>query len=284
MRAVDSNTDTHFYIDNAPPEEVSWTLRALSSSDLLSPQMIADRLYAEYGFSMQRDRTYSPRRLYDLGLAEQSGTGTRIRYSLSKLGVRFQSILVFDQELYADLMHFLHYSRYDEKPETRKYLWSYRRCCDIVWEKGEAVSVQQLAAEVQSSMRHKFPDLDFGARTGARFDSTAAGRFYGWIRQLTPPPFVNQDKGLLNRRTVSYYELALLSLDYVYRTRGYRYGDPVVLDEVLLDELARVFLLEHQCCRNLLGFAAKMTRTVVLRDTFAGTSVNLMAPYGIENL
>lgn len=284
MRAVDNYVDTHFYIDNAPPEEVSWTLRSLSSTERLSPQMIADRLHAEYGFRMQRDRTYSPRRLYDLGLAEQSGTGTRIHYSLSTLGARLQGILAFDQELYADLMHFLHYSRYDERPETRKYLWSYRCCCDVVWAEGRAVPVQELAANVQSLMRQTFPNLDFGARTGARFDSTAAGRFYGWIRQLTPPPFADQDKALLSRRTVSHYELALLSLDYAYRTRGYRYGDPVVLDNDLLDELAQVFFLEHQCCRSLLDLAAKVTRTVVLHDTFAGTSVNLMAPYGVENV
>ena len=284
MRALNNNADTHFYIDNAPPEEVSWTLRSLSNAEQLSPQMIADKLYAEYGFKMQRDRTYSPRRLYDLGLAEQSGTGTKIRYSLSKLGTKFQGILAFNQELYADLMHFLHYSRYNEKPETRKYLWSYRRCCEIVWAEGRAVPVQELAANVQSLMRQEFPYLDFGARKGARFDSTAAGRFYCWIRQLMPPPFANQDNALLGRRTVSHHELALLSLDYVYRGRGYRYGDPVVLDDVLLDELARVFFLEHQCFRNLLNFAAKMTRTVVLHDTFAGTSVNLMAPYGIENV
>ena len=80
------------------------------------------------------------------------------------------------------------------------------------------------------------------------------------------------------------FELVILALDHVYRTRGYRYGDPVVLDDTLLDELARVFFLDHQCCRNLLDLAAKVTRTVVLHDTFAGTSVNLMAPYGVENV
>lgn len=284
MRAIGSNDDTHFYVDNAPPEEVSWVLRCLSNAEHLSPQMIADKLYAEYGFVMQQDKTYSPRRLYDLGLAYQSGVATKIRYNLSELGARFQSILALDQELYIDLMHFLHYTRYNGKPETRKYLWSYRQCCEIVWAEGRAVPVQELASNVQSLMRQEFPDLDFGARKGARFDSTAAGRFYRWIRELVPPPFPDQDNALLSRRTVSHYELALLSLDHVYQARGYRYGDPVVLDEVLLDELARVFFLEHHCFRNLLSLAAKMTRSVVLHDTFAGTSVKLMAPYGVEDV
>lgn len=284
MQPIACSEDIHFYIDNAPPQEVSWTLRALSSTEWLSPQMIADKLYTEYGFRMQRDRTYSPRRLYDLGLAVQCGTGTKLRYSLSRLGVKLQGILAFDEGLYADLMHFLHYSRYDAKPETRKYLWSYRRCCEIVWSNNRAVPPQELAANVQSLMREEFPYLDFGARVGARFDATAAGRFYGWIRRLVPPPLAEQDNAPLERRIVSHYELILLGLDYVYLSRGYRYGDPVILDDALLDDLARVFFLDHQCCRHLLDLASKVTRTVVLRDTFAGTSVNLLQPYGIEDL
>ncbi len=284
MQPLNSNEDTHFYIDNAPPEEVAWTLRVLSHAEGLAPQMIADKLYAEYGFRMQQDKTYSPRRLFDLGLAEQAGTGTRLRYNLSSLGSRLQEMLFLDQELYADLMHFLHYSRYDERPETRKYLWSYRCCCEIVWAEGRAVPTQELAANVQTLMRDRFSYLDFGARTGARFDGSAAGRFYGWIRELMPQPFVNQNNAPLNRRTVSHYELALLGLDYIYRSRGYRYGDPVVLDDSLLADVACVFFLEPQCCRTLLDLAAKVTRTVVLHDTFAGTSVNLVSPYGIEDI
>ena len=78
--------------------------------------------------------------------------------------------------------------------------------------------------------------------------------------------------------------LALLALDDVYRSRGYRYGDPVILDEPMLDEVARVFFLDPICCRKLLDLAARLTKVIKLSDTFAGTSVTLMAPYTIERI
>ena len=284
MRAVEGLEDTHFYIDNAPPEEVGWVLRCMSSTEQLSPRAIADRTRSEYGFQMQRDTTYSPRRLYDLGLVQQSSTAAGVSYTLTRLGVRLREIMALDPTLYAEVLHFLHYSRYDGRPETRKYFWSYRSCSEIIWMEGRVVPAHELAARIQDVMRQEFPYLDFGARVGARFDGTAAGRFYTWIRQLSPSPLPEGGDVTLRRRNVEHHELALLSIDHVYRVRGYRYGDPVILDELLLDELARVFFLELNCYRELLSLAAKLTRLIVSRDTFAGTSVTLQAHYGIENI
>ena len=163
-------------------------------------------------------------------------------------------------------------------------MWSYRKCCEVIWAEGYPLPTPQLAARVQGLMQDEFPQLDFSARQGARFDSTAAGRFYTWIGQLAPSPLPQQGDDRLCRRSVQRFELALLSMGYVYRARGYRYGDPVVLDDQLLDELARVFFLERTCYRELLSLAAAITRHVALRDTFAGTSVTLLAPYGVEDI
>jgi hypothetical protein len=139
-----------------------------------------------------------------------------------------------------------------------------------------------VAARVQAQMQMDFAELDYTARKGSRFDSSAAGRCYSWINCLVPAPFP-QGK-TLTYRILDRYELALLALDHVYRVQGYRYGDPVILDETLLDEVARVFFLDPLCCRNLLDLAARVTRVIALRDTFAGTSIKLLAPYSVQNL
>lgn len=282
MRPVERD-DTHFYIDNAPPKEVAWVLRALRPGEVLSPNAIGERLYTEYGFRMQRDKTYSPRRLYDLRLATQIRDGAKMGYSLTELGAKMRSILLADQDLHGDLMHFLHYSTYDGRPTTRKFLWSYRRCSEFVWSEKRVIPKQELAGRILACMKDEFPGLNYAARVGARFDGTAAGRFYTWMRDLSPPPLA-PDGEVVAPRISERYELAILALDYSYRHRNYRYGDPVVLDGQLLDELARVFLLEHECCRQLLALAARMTRAVRLRDTFSGTSVTLLVPYGIDSL
>jgi hypothetical protein len=282
MRPVEAE-DTHFYIDNAPPDEVAMVLRCLSPSEPLTTDEIAERLASEYGFTMQRHKTESPRRLFDLGLAVQVAGARRLEYTASSLGVQLRAVLTLDQTMFWDLMHFLHYSLYCRRPDARKYLWSYRRCCDLAWEEGRLPPKDEMAAKVQALMRQEFVSLDFSARVGARFDSTAVGRWLAWIRRLAPCPFPqNQDS--LQKRGIQRHELSLLSLDYVYHMRGYRYGDPVVLDDNLLDEMGRVFFLDPVCCRQLLDIAGRMSRSVVLKDTFAGTSVTLMAPYKVENV
>lgn len=144
------------------------------------------------------------------------------------------------------------------------------------------MSTAAMAADVQNQMQRHFPDLDYTARTGARFDGSAAGRCYGWLSHLVPEPFPTKKE--LHPRAVDRYELPLLALDHVYRARGYRYGDPVILDDVLLDAIARVFFLDPLCCRNLLDVAARLTRAIRLSDTFAGTSITLQEPYNIERI
>jgi len=282
MRAM-NNYDTHFYIDNAPPEEVAWVLRCLPPGDPVSPNEIASLLLSEYGFGMQKDKTYSPRRLYDLGLANQRRATGTLTYVLTELGHKVRTIATTDPQLYPDVMHFLHYSRFDGDPRTRKYLWSYRRCCEIVWAEKRLIPTQEMASRVQALMRSEFPGLDFAAAKGARFDTTGAGRCYTWMRRLLPPAF-SERGGVLQPRVVDRHELVLLALGYVYSERSYRCGDPVVLDEALLSDIARVFFLDTVRCYDLLRLGAEVTHAVALGDTFAGTSVTLNRPFALENL
>ncbi|MEK9136138.1 MAG: hypothetical protein AAB393_03360, partial [Bacteroidota bacterium] len=233
--------DVHFYIDNAPPGEVEWVLRCLHASDPMTTQMIAERLSTEFGVAMQKDKTYSPRRLFDLGLSDQGTSDAKKKaYTLTALGQRVRELLALDNELYPDLMHYLHYSSYDAKPGSRKFLWSYRHCCNSVWSERRLIDKGEMASRILGWMKQEFPKLDYGARVGARFDGTAVGRCYAWVQQLQPAPFSNADNSLMPRITQR-YELALLALDDVYRTRGYGYGDPVVLDAQFLDDVSRVF-------------------------------------------
>jgi hypothetical protein len=128
----------------------------------------------------------------------------------------------------------------------------------------------------------EFKHLDYTARVGSRFDDTAAGRWAHWVRALHPPPF--SEEGTLQKRTVTQPELVLLAVDDLYRSRDYRYGDPVILDDAVLDEVARVFFLDPICCRELLSLAARLTKVIRLADTFAGPSITLMESYTIENI
>ena len=275
--------DKHFLIDNAFPKEVEYVLRCLNSQDALSANNLRGRLASDFGYEAQKNLSFSTRRLIDLALAmQQTNTDRTPVYVITKLGERIRALLYDNSEFYADIMHFLHY---DGDSSVRKLFLSYRWCCDIVWNKKEIVDTSVIVAEVQSRIAERYPEM-YMQRIGGNFNSGGVTSWKAWVVALTPSPFdrENPRERSLLPRTSERYELALLALDHVYRSQGYRYGDPVILDETFLDGVARVFFLDPLCCRNLLDLAVRVTRVIVMRDTFAGTSIKLMTPYNVQNL
>jgi len=275
--------DTHFYIDNAPPREVSQVLRVLSVENALTLNEIAKIMDDEYGFEMQRDHTYSPRRLYDLGLAHQERQGPKVIYKLTERGLKLQTIQAMDISLATDLLHYLHYTGYSSNLQDRKYLWSYRRCCEHTWLNGQLIPAAQLAATIQVEIGAEFPHLDFGVKVGMRFNSTAASCVSTWLRALDPPPFTKSSKNL-QPRLVQRFELALLALDDTYRSRQYRYGDAVLMDDSLINQTAGVFFIDLKRCADLLRLSANVVSSVKMSDTLGGASINLLRPFTIDDL
>jgi len=280
---METEEDVHFLIDNAHPKEVEYVLRCLSPKQAYSTTELRERLLVEFNYQAQKNLSFSTRRLCDLELAtSHDNPQSRPGCMLTTLGVKARNLLETDYELYADAMHYLHYDGYDGSPSARKLFWSYKCCCDMVWAQKRVPPASELAAEVQSRIAAEFPE-SYSRRVGGNFNVGGVSAWKAWLACLACPPFSQTGRELILRKRPN-FELALLSLDHVYRARGYRYGDPVVLDDELLDELAQVFFLEHGCYRELLNLASKMTRTVALNDTFAGTSVNLLAPYGVKDI
>jgi hypothetical protein len=273
--------DVHFYIDHAPPAEVVFVLRALGTEVPLSPADIAERLATDFGFPMQRDRTYSPRRLLDLGLACRGGA-TR-GYLVTPLGSRVRDIQMHDPTLAADVFHYLHYNGYSGEPDSRKYLWSYRTCCQMVWHGDGLTKRGDLASRLITEIESQFPWLDPTASRGARFTAAAVGEVYSWLRELVPAPVSTPGVRLVPRVTER-SELALLALDLLYRARGYSYGDPVILDEALSREFAGAFFLDAGSCVRLLRVAARLSGVLKMTDTLAGPAVHLLRPYTIQDL
>ncbi|RPH52306.1 MAG: hypothetical protein EHM85_03400 [Desulfobacteraceae bacterium] len=118
--------DTHFYLDNAPPEEVTNVLTVLSLDYDLTPKEISDTLRDNYVFERQKHYTYSLQKLFNLGLSIQSRKCSGI-YRLSELSSKVQNIIGVDTAILMDLIHYLHYILIHRKTDKRKYLWSFKR-------------------------------------------------------------------------------------------------------------------------------------------------------------
>lgn len=271
--------DVHFYIDSAPLEEVKNVLRVLSTNEPLSNQDIQTALLSIYGFEMQADITYSPRRLYDLGLTE-TATGKVKKYTLTKRGEVVQQYLSADDNFASELLHYLHYTLYSSQPTDRKLLWSYRRCSNYLWQARQLIPSKELTAQIQSDITAEFSHISDLERTGGRFKNANQG--VNWIKALQPSPF--DEDGQLQPRSLDNYQLVLLALDDFYRHEGYAYDMALLLDDEALDKVARVFFMDISACRDLIPVAAALSDAITLFDTLAGTAVTLHTPYGIENL
>jgi len=278
------SVDKHFLIYNASPREVQYVLRCLDSEVAYSNEELREHLRADWGYEAQKNLSLSTRRLYDLGLARRLSTvGGKQGYVVTSIGEKVRQLLDLDPALSSDVMHYLHYHGWDGKPQTRKLFWSYRQCSDIVWDRQELPRTSDLASEVQARIARDFPDL-YAARLGGNFNAGGVNSGWKpWVARLVPSPF-RTDSRAIQPRQVPRFELILLALDDVYRARGYRYGDPVILDDAILNQIASVFFLDLNCCRELIDLAARLSHVIKLSDTFAGTSVTLLEPYGVERI
>jgi hypothetical protein len=277
--------DTHFLIDSAPPTEVLFALQSLEIDYAYSTKQLRERLLSHWGYTAQKNLTFSTRRLIDLGLAAKSRTDQgKPGYILTKLGSKVLGVISIEPPLYSEITHYLHYTSYnDQDPTSRKLFWSYRACSDFVWEQKHIPSVSDLVKHVQEGIEKGWPEA-YARRDGGNFNKGGVtSGWKPWIAQLTPSVIADESNSIIPRDSTR-YELVALALDDLYRHRHYRYGDPVVIDEVLLDEISRVFFLDPVCCRELLDLAARLISDIKLADTFAGTSVTLMAPYTIERI
>ncbi len=289
--------DVHFYLDNAPPKEVIPLLRLLSDVEPVTSHQ-ADAMMSSIGVRMQKDKTYSLRRLLDLGLTDK--VGKLGGYVLNEHGRAAQRVVGAAPALAADVLHYLHFTPFaglgpageravEIYGKLRKYLWCYRRCCEVMWSAGRMLPPGQLAGQLQAEMPEAFPWIDFAQfsagqiRAGGRFNGTAVSAVVTWLRALEPSPIPEgtKEKRLIPRE-VDRVELALLALDDVYRARGYAYGDPVIMDEALVRQAAGVFFLDEACCARLIQLAARLfPRRLTARSTLEGTMLVLHGPYTV---
>jgi len=274
----------HFYIDNASLQEVASALRVLSTDPGLSPAEIREIAIRDFYPKYQKDATYSPKRLLDLGLAACDHTA-KPDYILTPTGLRLQSILESDQELAYELFHYLHYTGFAGHPEARKLLWSYRRCCQLFWSSGHDLDTKLVAATILSEAAERFPECLAGAGRQGGFNATAVQCVRSWLDCLRPsplpPPVPGKTKGSIIKRNLANPSLAGLALDDLYRDRKIRYGDRVTLDDSVIDALSGVFFSTSESMYAGLVETAKRLPSLTLAETLSGVAIGLQQPFSL---
>lgn len=265
----------HFYIDYCPYEQAITTLQALSHEKYLTSFELAESIGEEL-------RSEVRKRLVLLKIAQEKEDNNSLAYVLTTLGNKLKEISYFDSELLPDLFHYLHLLYDPDDINSPKMFWSYSQCSKIFWNSGELTNYKEIASIVQNRMKDDFPNLDYTASVGARFDNYAVGRWAGYIKNLIPSP-VDDNKRLI-KRSLSRFEIILLAITHLYYSRHYRFGDPVVLGNNVLDEISSVFFLDPDCSKQLINIASRLSPLLSKRDTYGGMAITLNEPYTIERI
>ena len=158
--------DNHFLIDNAPPQEVTYTLLCFCKKNVYSNNDLIALIQKNWGYNTQRNFSFSSRRLFDLGLISKNKDN---KYTLTDLGLKIKEIFEYDKDIYFDIMHFLHNTLYYSLNNSRKLFWSYRTCSDILWSGKKIKSNQDLSNEIVIKININWPDL-YSSRMGGNFN------------------------------------------------------------------------------------------------------------------
>jgi len=270
--------DSHFLIDNAPPLEVIYTLLSFSIGSEYSNNDLVEILNNNWSYKPQRNFSNSTRRLLDLQLLEKNNEG---KFLLTKLGQKVKEIYEFDNDIFLDVMHYLHNTSFINNKNPRMLFWSYRKCSEYFWQNKNIESNQELSNYIVNEIDKYWPGLD-SAKIGGRFNEGGVSSWKSWINSLEPNPL--GDSGKLMYRQIKRYELILLSIDDYYRKHKLRFGDPVLLGTNVLDEISFLFFFDPDWSKQLINIASRLSPFLSKRDTYGGMAIVLNEPYTIERM
>ena len=235
-----------FHIRNAQPGDMAAVLSTLEACPGLG--MIAEIVHRAEGFGFAvRDR----QRLEALMTARDLGLVGQERNTLADDGKVLSKIEMNKPELFADIVHGLQYTLWDQRqPKVNCFSWSYRALCRMLWHSGTAsmASRRDMASEIEAQARTAFGRLDIV------FSPKSIGGAMLWIAELDPPVLVENGARFV-RRAFCPPETLVLGIDFVCQTDQVDYGSNLLLSDERRDAICQVGLLEPEGFDRVLEYA-----------------------------
>jgi len=264
-----------YFIDNAKPLELEYVLRSLPHNNAAEKQQLIDKIEEKFSFKFQKRYFDSLNRLIDLGLLIKTKHKGVEKLKSTDQGKIIKDILNYDTSLYNEIIHFLHYSIYDISDSTKPYFWSYKRLCELLWDKETYNSDKELAGEISIYIQDHFNTSQ------TPFDGGTIQKFFTWLKVLHPPIF-NEKK--VEKRNINYPELFLLSLDLFYKINNLRYGDPMLITPESIAAICKPFFITPDQFDALINDSYRLWPFLRQRSAFQGLSLILDKEYSIESI
>lgn len=179
-------------------------------------------------------------------------------------------------ELWGDLLHFLHYTRWSPlEPTAYAFSWVYRQFTNFLWESTQVLVDESVLQPVVGALigaiesEPAFADV-IERKTRAGTISLSTSSLVGalnWLAALQPPVMNGQQ---FSRRFFCPPELMVLALGWVARTDGGELGIDILLSPERRKALCMLCLLDPAALDRSIDWALPLYSTCIRPGTRAG--------------
>lgn len=169
-------------------------------------------------------------------------------YKLTPIGRVIAQIVIYQQDLLPDFIHFLYYTCFDLDPKKR-FSWSYRQVCDFLWHSAPiAINRDRLVNLVTRDATQVFN------LSGVSFSKSSIAGILNWLLELSPPCIAQQDKGqIFTRREYCSIEIFALALNHIFLLHKQNEPVSIPLTPEMRDVVSRICLITPDAFSDMLS-------------------------------
>jgi len=282
-----ASTKLHIEGSTGRPTAIKHYLDLIDRRDFDSVDAVMDAAFHEFGFPDPEE--------YDRDLINTKNMATTLaklglvydddRQQLTELGQDLVEVIIYNEELFYELLHFIYATTYQRDPSPNRAIsWSYYQICASLCSKAP-VSFSNARQEVVENVMQEADRM-----TAHSFDNhgpvseRSLNSYRHFIRHLDPPVL---EDGEFNVRSFVEKQLVLAAIDHLYRTDTVvdtvDYGDQLQLEGIVSDALCTICLLDEADLNDVVEHAASMDSRLSVEADYS-LHVRLTEPVELHEL
>jgi len=278
MRKVEKNNVDNILINQARPENCAAILLSMKKGDLREENEIYKKINMR---DVEIDRIIYLRRnfyrLTDLGLLDKIKEGNKIKgYKLTSLGSKAKNLLLGNEDLFYEFMHYLHVKSAFEK-EKDGYFLTYFLILRDIYNRGEVRRYNTIISDVFNELENIL-GAEITHKKGQ--DNTSVGKAMSWVKDPLNPPFLTNDNEINYRKNVDPF-VFIMSLDSYYTKEGIPYKSPIILNKKNKRGISMMGLLNEKYFSKNIERISNIFDELYIRDTVNGKTITLRKEFDI---
>lgn len=245
-----------------------------------SAEAVLDDAFREFGLEVSQSTPKEMKATLErLGLVEETD-----RQQLTRLGRDLVDILLYDEQLFYEMFHFIYSTAYHRNPcDDTTISWSYFQISDEFRQRSP-VGFTDVKQEIVETVMQKADRIDRSEfENRGSLSGKSMNNYRKFIEKLDPSVI---EDGTFELRSFVQKELMLVAIDHLYRTDAFAttdYGGLLELSGEVSDALCTICLLKEDSLTDAVEHAASMDARLNLTSDYS-LRVRLTEPVEINDL